>query len=62
MDAIIYLDNIRKLLMGKQELQVLKGISPSIQKTNMPNEPFRLGKALMNTWDVLIPLRVVIIT
>ena len=33
MDAIIYLDNIRKsYFMGKQELQVLKGISLSIQK------------------------------
>ena len=33
MDAIIYLDNIRKsYFMGRQELQVLKGISLSIQK------------------------------
>lgn len=33
MDAIIHLDNIRKsYFMGRQELQVLKGISLSIQK------------------------------
>jgi putative ABC transport system ATP-binding protein len=33
MDAIIRLDNIRKsYFMGRQELQVLKGISLSIQK------------------------------